>query len=194
MVLRYRGLCEHSRSRPKMRPRRAMNEERMTYIHIPAEPGCSSSRSEERGGRQLDVAVEHASLAEWCKHAWHIEVRSHENFRWCVLIAHVREQEQHQESATAALHVHPPPSVDIVTAVDVPAGVARISRAREPNGNRSANASGRNPTARGQKLVVYSGQRSRRPGRCERGPLGTGEADDRLGPRCGIERINPSGA
>src|SRR5438093_4421871 len=141
MVLRYRGLCEHSRSRPKMRPRRAMNEERMTYIHIPGAPGCSSSRSAERGGRQLDVAVEHASLAEWCKHARHIEVRSHENFRWCVLIAHVREQEQHQESATAALHVHPPPSV--------------VSRAREPYGNRSANASGRNPTARGQKLVVY---------------------------------------
>src|SRR2546430_13975673 len=50
------------------------------------------------------------------------------------------------------------------TAVDVSAGVARITRTREPNRDRSADALARNPTAAAPELVVHGANRGRRAG------------------------------
>src|SRR6267378_5756416 len=128
-------------------------------------------------------------LTKQCEDAGDVKVRSHENFGGCVLIAYVREQEQRQQSAAAAADVRPPLSADIITPVDVPAGIARIRRAREPNRNRSANALARNPTARAQELVVHVAKRGRRARGCERRAFGTCEADDWRLPRNRIARI-----
>jgi len=50
-------------------------------------------------------------------------------------------REQCQQCSAAALDVHPPLSADIIAAVEVPARVARISRARKANGSQlSGNA------------------------------------------------------
>jgi len=121
-------------------------------------------------------------------------VRPHENFRWRVPLADFREQEQRQQCTAAALDVHPPLPTDIIAAVEVPAGVARISRARKPNGNLSADTLASNPTVRTEKLVVHLAKRGRSAGGRERRVFGTWEADDWPRPRKRIARVYTSGA
>src|SRR5437879_5106861 len=88
------GLGEHSWSRPTMRPRRPMDEERMAYVHVSGATRCVGAHASERRGGELagDVTVPDATLTKRCEDAGDVQVRSHENFGGCVLIAHVLDQ------------------------------------------------------------------------------------------------------
>ena len=155
----YRGLGKHSRSRPKMRPCRAMDEEGVADVHVASATGSTDAWPSEGGGIELHIAVKHTTLAERCEETRHIQVRSDENFRGRVPIANVREQKQRQQCTAAALYVHPPLSTDIIAAVEVPARVARIGHARKANRNLSADAVPPNPAAGAEKLVVHLAER-----------------------------------
>src|SRR5512132_983261 len=101
------GLSDDAWSGSEMRPRRAMNEERMANIHVAGAASCPCARALKGRGRQQcrHVPGEHTWGAEWREHARDIEVRSYQDLRWCVRRADVREEEQRQESAVATVHV-----------------------------------------------------------------------------------------
>ena len=93
----------------------------MADVHVTGAARCTRARALERRGRQLpgDIAEECAALAMGREHARDVEVRAHDQLRCCVIASDIREQKQRQESAPAAVHIHPPPSLHVVAAVDV---------------------------------------------------------------------------
>ena len=166
----------------------------MDDIHITGSASRSGPRALEGRSRQLsgDVAEEHTLGAIWCEYAGNIEMRPYQDLRRRIRIADVREQEQHQEPTASAVHVDPPLSPDVVTAVDVPTGVSRILRTWEPNRNGPTNSFSRNPTAWSEERVARFSERWRRTRCRESGTFGTGETDDGLGPGLGIPRVDRS--
>src|SRR5438874_10835416 len=68
------GLSEHSWSRPTMRPRRPMDEERMAYVHVSGATSCVGAHASERsgGGRAGVVAVPDATLTHRYCDARHV--------------------------------------------------------------------------------------------------------------------------
>src|SRR6266545_655475 len=126
--MRDLGLGNHAWPDTEMRPRRSVDEKGMADVHITCAAGCTRARPLERRGGQPPgyVAREYAALAIGREQPRDVEVRSRDQLRWRVIASDIREQKQCQEPAPAAVNIHPPPSVHVVAAIDVPPGVARI--------------------------------------------------------------------
>ena len=101
-----------------------------------------------------DVTIEHAALTKRREHARDVEVRANDELGRRIVVADVGEQEQRQESPPTAAYVGPPCAVDVVAAIDVPARIAGIAQAGEPDGKRPTDPFASDPAAGAEELVV----------------------------------------
>ena len=83
----------------------------------------------------------------------HVQVRSNSDPGGCIVLAHVGEQEQHQERAAVRADVHPVLVAARKAAVDVPSVIAGISIDRKPDWRGAAEAVLGAPAPPADKLV-----------------------------------------
>ncbi len=107
-----------------------------------------------------------------------------------VVLGHITEQEQRQQAAHPAVHIHPVLAVHIIAAVNVPPGVARIGSPGKSDRDRAAHAWPLSPATRPQQLVIDFLQVGRRARSRKHGPFGTVNARYRVTPTRRVVEIN----
>src|SRR5262245_10942982 len=116
---RNRGLCNDSGRNTAMGPGRPMRHERVAKVHITCLTNCVYMWAHERRGGQLThyFAGAHPRLAIWKQYTRDIQMRPHDQLGRGIIVRYVREQEEGQEPAVAAVNVHPILSSYIIAAV-----------------------------------------------------------------------------
>src|SRR6266498_3029743 len=103
--------------------------------------------------------------------------------RMAIVFAHVAEQEQREQATRTRAHVGPILAVDLVTALNVPAHVARVLLGRKPHRHRAADTSAACPAAGTDQRVVRRPQRGRGTGGLKRTTLRAADPHNGTSPR-----------
>ena len=161
-----------------------MHQEGVTEEDITGAAGGPGGGPVRAGPRGLLGGGEpgHAVVAAGDQDRRDVEVGAGAKPGGCVVRADVGEQVERQQATAAGLEADARAPVVAVAGFDVPAGVAWVVRAGEPDRDRAAHSGVAGPAAGAEQLVAGLAHQPGGAGRGERGAAGRVDPEHRAGP------------